>query len=154
MSDAPERIIIVQGDYGDLASVSVHTRDEGYTEEHGTEYIRADLVPAQPSQPQQAPLSRPDAQQAEALRGPVPQQAGVTEALINARSFVRLFHDDAATVCLRQIDAAMSAQQAGVTEAARRYVEATKAGEEDAVRGDLFAALTAALSARQGEGEA
>jgi hypothetical protein len=117
MSDAPERIIIVQGDYGDLASVSVHTRDEGYTEEHGTEYIRADLVPAQPSQPQQAPLSRPDAQQAEALRGPVPQQAGVTEA-------------------------------------ARRYVEATKAGEEDAVRGDLFAALTAALSARQGEGEA
>jgi hypothetical protein len=44
MSADPEQIILVQGDYDDLASVSVHTHDEGYTEEHGTEYIRADLV--------------------------------------------------------------------------------------------------------------
>jgi hypothetical protein len=129
MSDAPERIIVVQGDYGDLASASVHTPDEGYTEEHGTEYVRADLVPAQPSQAQPGcwcfDTYNHDAGCPEA------QQAGVTEAMVDA-----LRHALGGFESIRRC-AAETGADAFITTCALRHIEL----------------LTAALSARQGEGE-
>jgi hypothetical protein len=115
MSDAPERIWITQTPYG-------WTLEEPGGNWATEEYVRADLVPAQPSQAPVCPVCHREVTgyRCQCGTGAQPsqaQQAGVTEAMVEAAKEVF-------------------------------YLNRNYGGPRERVR----AALTAALSARQGDG--